>query len=161
MLLKTIVHLLLFGIIGTRLLLAEDAGSNYSSLSSLNDGIIDDQGKEMKRVSCEKKASLPNGFEHLTKQEKKEAKHIALKSWIQHPGLLAEEQLIPDFKVTLDEEVEGLGKNGSIVWQVRVEHINGTISALIWINSESKKVHLWEVERSIKQTVELIDRSNG
>lgn len=157
--LQSISRLLLVALGISTLATAQDA--DLSKLSSLNDGIVANDKKDKKKVVYPKKVPLPEGFEYLNPEEKKEAKRIALALWLHNPGLLAEETLTPDLKIKLDEEIDNLGPIGSTVWQVRVEHLNGTISALIWIHSESKKAHIWEVQRTIKPKVEPVTGGNG
>jgi hypothetical protein len=70
-----------------------------------------------------------------------EIRKLALRWWVAHRGLLAEESLRVAGHFQVVRPISGFAVRGDRVWEVRVVHLHGgTPSGVLWINDRTEEL---------------------
>jgi hypothetical protein len=65
---------------------------------------------------------------------------IGTEWWLKNRGLLAEESLKVAGYFCVVRPIPGLADRGDIVWEIRVIHLEGSPTGILWINEKTQKV---------------------
>jgi hypothetical protein len=70
----------------------------------------------------------------------KRLESIGLDWWMHNRGLLAEESLKIAGYFSVVRPIKGFANRDDIVWEIRIIHLDGSPTGILWINEKTRKV---------------------